>query len=179
MSATADPDDRAVVSVLVAVEPAIAFRVFTEEIDRWWRRGLRYRVAGKRRGIIRLEPGVGGRLFESFETKKGDRVIETGRVTVWEPPARLVFEWRAVNFAPSERTEVEVVFQATPSGTLVTVEHRGWIAIRPDHPARHGHDVPGFLRMMGFWWGDLLSSLREHAARDEPDNPPEFVPPSE
>ena len=67
MSAAALPGDQAKVSVLVRVPPEIAFRVFTTEIDQWWRRGLRYRVAGKRRGIIRLEEGVGGRLFESFD----------------------------------------------------------------------------------------------------------------
>jgi uncharacterized protein YndB with AHSA1/START domain len=163
MSAAA-PGDQATVTVLVAVDRDVAFRVFTDEIDLWWRRGLKYRVAGARRGIVRLEPGVGGRLFESFETDDGVRVVETGRVTSWEPPERVVFEWRAVNFAPAEKTEVEVLFQPSPGGTLVTVKHRGWSAIRSDHPARHGHDVPAFLRMMGLWWGDLLTSLREHAA---------------
>ena len=38
--------DRARVSVLVRVPPEQAFRVFTEEIDAWWRRGPEYRVAG-------------------------------------------------------------------------------------------------------------------------------------
>jgi uncharacterized protein YndB with AHSA1/START domain len=172
MSAAAGPGDRATVTVLVAVEPAIAFEVFTEEIDRWWRRGLKYRVSGKGRGILYLEPRVGGRLFESIETSKGSRVVETGRVTIWEPPARLVFEWRAVNFAPSEKTEVEVTFAPSPSGTLVTVQHRGWSTIRPDHPARHGEEVPAFLRTMGLWWADLLTSLREHAAaRDSGGGP--------
>ena len=61
-----------------------------------------------------------------------------------------------------EKTEVEVLFAQSPSGTLVTVTHRGWAAIRPDHPARHGHDVEAFIRMMGLWWGDLVTSLREH-----------------
>lgn len=156
--------DQARISVSVAVAPTVAFQVFTEEIDQWWRRGLRYRVAGKRRGVIHLEPRVGGRLFESFETEAGTRVVETGRVTAWEPPSRLVFEWRAVNFAPAEKTEVEVVFEPTVRGTLVTVTHRGWSAVRPDHPARHGLEVGPFLRMIGMWWGDLLSAMRLHAA---------------
>jgi len=164
VSANAVPGDQATVTVLVAVEPAVAFAVFTEEIDVWWRRGLKYRVAGKRRGMLHLEPRAGGRLFESFGSSTGTRVVQTGRVTIWEPPARLVLEWRAVNFAPSEKTEVEVTFAPSASGTLVTVQHRGWSAIRPDHPARHGEDVPAFLRSMGMWWGDLLTSLREHAA---------------
>jgi uncharacterized protein YndB with AHSA1/START domain len=156
--------DQARVSVLVKVPPDVAFQVFTEEIDLWWRRGLRYRVSGKGRGVMCIEPGVGGRLFESIESKGGTRVVETGRVTAWEPPSRLVLEWRNVNFAPAEKTEVEVVFAPSPSGTLVTVTHRGWAAIRPDHPARHGLDVPAFIGMIGSWWGDLMTSLRERAA---------------
>lgn len=154
------PGDQARAGVLVAVPPEVAFRVFTAEIDQWWRRGLKYRVAGARRGILHLEPGVGGRLFESFELGAKTKVIETGRVTVWEPPARLVFEWRAVNFAAGERTEVEVVFEGRASGTFVTVTHRGWAGIRGDHPARHGLEVGAFVRMMGMWWGELLAGLR-------------------
>jgi len=159
------PGDQARVSVLVAVPPEVAFRIFTEEIELWWRRGLKYRVARGQRGVIHLEPGVGGRLFESFEVGAETRVIETGRVTVWEPPSRLVFDWRAVNFAPTEKTEVEVTFEPSPSGTQVTVTHRGWSKIRPDHPVRHGLEVVAFIRMKGLWWSELMSSMREHAVR--------------
>jgi len=55
---------------------------------------------------------------------------------------------------------VEVVFVPSPSGTLVTVWHRGWSTIRPDHPARHNLDAIPFIRMNGLWWGDLLSAFR-------------------
>jgi uncharacterized protein YndB with AHSA1/START domain len=156
------PGDQTTVSVLVKVEPADAFRIFTEEIDLWWRRGLRYRI-GKRRSVVHLEAKLGGRLFESFETAAGEKVKETGKVTSFDPPKRMVLEWRAVNFAPEERTEVEVCFEPSPSGTLVTVRHRGWSKIRPDHPVRHGEEVRAFLRSMGLWWGDLMTSLRERA----------------
>ena len=153
--------DQAVVSVLVKVEPSKAFRVFTEEVDAWWRGGMQYRI-GKHRSVVHFEPKLGGRMFESFEDGSGARIVETGRVTAWDPPARLVFEWRAVNFAPSEKTEVEVTFEPTPSGTLVTVRHRGWSRIRDDHPVRHGQDAITFLRTMGGWWANLMSSMREH-----------------
>src|SRR5690606_28131801 len=113
--------DQTRVSVSVAVPVDAAFRLFTEEIDQWWRRGLKYRVAGSRRGILALEPKVGGRLFESFDDADETRVVVTGRVTAWDPPTHLVFEWRAVNFAPHEKTEVEVTFEPTARGTLVTV----------------------------------------------------------
>lgn len=156
------PGDQARVSLRVAVAPATAFRVFTEEIDGWWRRGLRYRVAPGDRGIVHLEPRVGGRLLEAFSVDGVDNVIETGTVLAWEPPHRLVLEWRAVNFVPGQRTEVEVTFAASGRGTLVTVTHRGWDAIPGDHPVRHGRDVAGFLRNLGTWWADLLRSLAHH-----------------
>lgn len=168
MSGGRQPGDQATVSVLVRVAPAEAFRVFTEEIDGWWRRGLRYRI-GRGRSVVHLEPKLGGRLFESFETPAGEQVQETGRVTCFEPPSRLVLQWRAVNFAADEQTEVEVCFEPSPSGTLVTVCHRGWSKLRPDHPVRHGQDPPSFLRSMGSWWGDLMTSLRERA--EPPDSP--------
>jgi len=89
--------------------------------------------------------------------------VERGRVTAWEPPTRLVFEWRGDDFAPDEKTEVEVCFEASGAGTLVTLIHRGWGRIRPDHPARQGLETVAFIRMMALWWGEQLTSLREHA----------------
>ena len=158
---TAVAGDQARVSVLVRVPPKVAFRAFTEEIDQWWRPGPRYRVAGKKRGIIHIEGGVGGRLFESFETSTGTKVFETGRITEWEPPSRLSFEWRSPNYAKDEKTFVDIRFEETASGTLLTVTHRGWSGIRPDHPARHGQEVAEFLRKTGMWWADLMTTFRE------------------
>ncbi len=157
--------DQARVSVKLALSPELSFRAFTEDINQWWRRGLRYRVAAGDRGILSLEPRVGGRLIESFEDSCGLRLVETGQITVWEPPHRLMFNWRAVNFAPDEQTEVEVLFTPSGSGTLVTLTHRGWAHIRPDHPARHGQEVPVFIRTMGLWWSDLLTSLRLYSLK--------------
>ena len=155
-------DDRARVSMFVRVPPAVAFRVFTEDVDQWWRRGLKYRVAGKHRSIVHIEGGVGGRLFESFETSMGTKVHQTGKITAWDPPSRFAFEWRSPNYATDEKTFVEVLFEESASGTLVTVTHSGWSALRPDHPARHGEEASVFLRRMGLWWADQMTSLRLH-----------------
>lgn len=160
------PGDRARVSVAVAVPPAAAFRIFSEDIDQWWRRGLRYRVVDGRRGVLCLEPRVGGRLFESVESDGQTTVVETGRVTVWEPPERLSFDWRAVNFEEGEVTHVEVTFAPSASGTLVTVTHTGFAKLRPDHPVRHGRDAVAFAREMGMWWSGLMTSLREYCLTD-------------
>jgi len=163
--------DRARVSVTVAVPPEVAFEVFTGEIDRWWRRGPKFRHAGLRRGLVHLEPRLGGRLFESIDSEDGERVFEVGRVRVWDPPARLAFSWRNANFAPHESTDVTVEFTPTASGTLVTVTHVGLAALRADHPARHGLQGAEFSRMIGLWWGDQMTSLRElcRSLRSDPD----------
>jgi uncharacterized protein YndB with AHSA1/START domain len=157
------PGDQAKVSVLVRVQPEEAFRIFTEEIDGWWRSGMKYRM-GKDRSVVHLEPKLGGRLFETFSARSGAPVVlETGIITSWDPPKRVVFQWRAANFRPDEKTEVEVLFESTRSGTNVTVTHRGWATIRPDHPARHGEEMSAFTRSLGAWWGDLMTSLRMRA----------------
>lgn len=160
---TAAPADSARAMVYVAVAPADAFRIFTEDIDAWWRRGPKYRVLGGARAVLHLEPRVGGRIFEAVTADAGAPVTVTGTVRVWEPPSRLVFEWRARNFAPDELTTVEVLFEAQGPGTRVTVTHRGFAALRPDHPVRHGQSPAAFLRTMGLFWGDLLTALRLHA----------------
>lgn len=160
---SAPSGDRARVSVFVRVPVDVAFAVFTEETDLWWKRGPRFRHSGRTPGVLQFEPGVGGRLFEQLEGPPA-RVIEVGRNLVWDPPGRIVFEWRNANFAPDERTEVEITFEAHEDGTKVTLEHRGWSALRPDHPARHGKQGNEFAAMIGMFWGELLTALREHAA---------------
>ena len=170
------PGDQARATVTVAVAPEQAFRIFTEEIDLWWRRGRKYRIAGRQRGSLALERQVGGRVFESYEVNGQQRVAYVGRIIRWEPPSLLVFEWRPINFVQGEKTEVEVVFERCLSGqtvkTQVTVTHRGWANIRPDHPARHGCNVAEFLRMNGLWWGDLMTSLRQHVIAQVKGGPP-------
>ena len=149
------------VSVTVAVAPAAAFEIFTRDIDRWWRRGIKFRNAASGAGFIAVELGVGGRLFESFDGERGPHVLEVGKIRVWDPPRLLVFSWRNANFAPDEHTEVEVAFSAAAAGTLVTVTHRGLTELRQDHPARHGLANEPFIRMIGLWWGEQMTSLRE------------------
>jgi uncharacterized protein YndB with AHSA1/START domain len=158
------PSDLVTVSVTVSADPATAFAIFTEETDLWWRSGPKFRIAGNQPGALRFEPWLGGRFMEEVKSPSGVQVFSKGRITAWQPPERFQFEWRGANFAPGENTQVEVVFEAVPTGTRVTVRHSGWAALRPDHPVRHGQPGPAFIRMIGLWWGDLMTSLREFAA---------------
>jgi hypothetical protein len=156
--------DKATASVTVTANPAEAFRMFTEETDLWWRRGVRFRIAGRNPGSVMFEARAGGRLLETFEAGSETRVVEMGKITAWYPPRRFCFDWRGGNFAEGEKTEVEVLFQPTGNNTYVTVNHRGWASLRPDHPARHGEDGTAFIRRTAMWWGEQLTALRERIA---------------
>ena len=161
---TMPASDVVTVSVTVSSDPATAFALFTQETDLWWRHGPKFRIAGKQPGAIRFEPRLGGQLTEEFVSPSGPQVFTMGRIIAWQPPERFQFEWRGVNFAPGESTQVEVVFEAVPTGTRVTVRHSGWASLRPDHPVRHGQQGPAFIRAHGLWWGELMTSFREFAA---------------
>lgn len=167
-AAAAPSGDAAAASVFVRVSAEDAFEIFTKEIDAWWRTGPRFRMGGKKRGQLFFEEGLGGRMFETFELSTGPKTLEVGRVTAWEPPARLELEWRGANFKPHEKTFVEVRFEPMGEGTMVTVRHRGWSALPEDHPARHGLVGAAFSRMIGMWWGDLMTALREHVEARAP-----------
>jgi activator of HSP90 ATPase len=149
--------ENARVTTFVAVSPTDAFEVFTQEIDVWWRRGPRFRHGKGEDSELSFEQLADGRrLVERYAGK----LFEIGRVRVWEPGARLVFDWRASNFAPGESTEVELRFEPFADGTRVTLEHRGWENIRGDHPVRHGTRERAFAAMIGGYWGELLTALR-------------------
>jgi uncharacterized protein YndB with AHSA1/START domain len=116
-------------------------------------------------GIFR--PGHNGTLkFENgslFEIDGEGDPFEIGRVLAWEPARRLVVEWRQEGFLPGDRTEVEVRFESVPSGTRVTVEHRGWDALSDSHAARHGLSGNAFTSMIGLRWADALTALRQQS----------------
>jgi hypothetical protein len=57
-----------------------------------------------------------------------------------------------------------VSFREAGDSTLVTVQHRGFSALRDGHPVRHGLTGAEFSRKIGLWWGELMTGLREHVA---------------
>jgi uncharacterized protein YndB with AHSA1/START domain len=145
------------VSLRVSVSPKRAFEVFTGEIGRWWRPNALFRFARNSPGVLAFEPGPNGRLIE---TSPAGEVFEIGRITVWEPGVRFAFTWRQESFTAGQLTHVEVRFEPVGDETRVTVEHRGWDTIPPEHVARHGFPDNVFLRRHAEWWQTLLSSYR-------------------
>jgi hypothetical protein len=99
-------------TVEVAVDPATAFTAFTDELDLWWVRGPINAYDSARLVEMRCEPGVGGRILEVYD---GD-ALELARITVWEPGRRLAWE------SSLDDVAVEVRFEPSPAGTLVTLE---------------------------------------------------------
>lgn len=156
---SAVPDDTAKVTTFVDTSPEEAFRIFTEEIDAWWRPGPRFRGGGSGSSLSFEEAEGERRLVE-----RGEETFVIGRVLDWQPGACLRFEWRARNFQPGETTEVEVRFDAAKAGTRVTLEHRGWAAVRRDHPVRHGLEGGAFVAMIGMHWGELVTGFRAFIA---------------
>ncbi len=157
--------DRARVEVTVAVPLAVAFDIFSADIDQWWRRGFKFRHSDSPSSLIRLEPKAGGRLFEAFEREGMAHVIEVGRIGVWQPPHRIGFSWRNANYASNEYTQVDIEFVTVGAGTRVTVTHSGLSVLPPGHPARHGLLGADFARLIGLWWGEQMTSLRLCADR--------------
>jgi hypothetical protein len=113
VTARTAPGDSATVTVTVDVRQDAAFDVFTREIDLWWKRGPAYRQV-VRGGIVRLEPGVGGRVFEADDA---GHVFERGHVTLWgahERHDRSVVG-RAHDRDAASRVGARVAGNATPS----------------------------------------------------------------
>ena len=136
--------------------PERAFTAFTEEIGKWWKPNGLFQFTVDRSGALSFEPGVNGRLIETYED---GTVFVIGTVSVWEPPHRLVVSWRQASFAPDQSTELHVRFEAAGQQTRVTVEHFGWDSIPARHAARHGFPLAAFQLRFAEWWQQLLRRL--------------------
>jgi uncharacterized glyoxalase superfamily protein PhnB len=127
-------------SVEVAADSLTAFTVFTEEVGLWWVQGpINFYDSSKAYGR-RFEPGVGGRVLEVYDDRTGEG-LELGRITVWEPGARLA--WKSSR----DDVSVDVQFEKTGAGTTVTVEAT---------VAEGGQDLgaTSWVRVTPLWFGD-------------------------
>jgi uncharacterized protein YndB with AHSA1/START domain len=108
-------------SIKVEQPPAIAFRVFCQEIGQWWPLQQGFSFGGERARDIFIEGRIGGRFYERFAD---GTEFEVGRVTDYQPPAMVAFTWRSPQWEGP--TRVEVRFLADGAGTRVELEHSGW-----------------------------------------------------
>lgn len=143
-------------SVHVAAKPERAFRVFTEQIGRWWPLVSHHIGAAAAEHCV-LEPFVGGRWFE--RGVDGSE-CEWGRVLAWEPPRRVVLAWQISAEWRYDRellTEVEVRFVAADGGTRVELEHR-----LLDRYGERAAEMQAILGSPG-GWGGMLGAFAELA----------------
>ncbi len=147
-----------IVSLRVKATPQEAFDVFTQEIASWWRPNGLFQLTPRGDGVLRFEPGAEGRLVSDLPNGK---TFEIGRITAWAPGERVAFNWRQATFAADQTTYVEVRFEAVGDETRVTVEHRGWDAIPPEHAARHGFPLQVFQMRQAEHWRALLAAIAE------------------
>jgi uncharacterized protein YndB with AHSA1/START domain len=147
-------------TVTVKASPERAFRIFTSELDSWWPRTHHIGKVPMKKAIIEGKPG--GRCYtEQMEGSECD----WGKVTVWEPPRRLVIAWQithAWGYEPdlAKASEVEVRFSPDGSGgTRVDLEHR--------HFSRHGAGGASMRTAVDSegGWGTLLKLYAERAEK--------------
>jgi len=153
---------RVYVALRVKAAPERAFTAFVQEIGAWWRPNGLFQTTPRAPGVLAFEAREGGRLTETLESGK---VFEIGRITLWDPPTKLVFSWRQANFPPDLHTEVEVCFEGVGEGeTRVSVEHRGFDQVPAGSAARHGFPDEALLIRLAEWWRSLLTSYRDTSA---------------
>ena len=146
-------------TITVAASQQRAFEVFTAQFGTWWPKD--YQIGAAPMADFVMEPTVGGRWYElGVDGKQCD----TGRVTAYEPPERVVLAWQLderwqYDPDPAHASEVEVRFIAEgPTQTRVELEHRGF--------ERHGAGADGVRGGIDAptGWTYVLDLFAKHAA---------------
>jgi uncharacterized protein YndB with AHSA1/START domain/uncharacterized protein YciI len=134
--------------VVVSTDPENAFRVFTEEIGRWWPVAA-HSVHGAGASVS-FEDGV---IVE--RAGGGERAV-WGQVRRWEPGRLLSFTWHPGS-ASESASEVTVTFSADGRQTRVLLEHGGWEVFADPSSARDEYD---------HGWPAVLDSYRDQVQLD-------------
>jgi uncharacterized protein YndB with AHSA1/START domain len=141
-------------SIWVGRAPEFSFKVFCEDISKWWPGGF-----GGPDTKLFIEGEVGGRFYER---RPDGSEYQIGLITAYQPPSLVAFTWRAPSWDAT--TNVEVRFTAERNGTRVELEHSGWdqdIKLRDAHKNYDG----GWEKILGHYQAAL-----EPAASSRSDN---------
>ncbi len=150
-------DDSVATSIDVKLPLAQAFALFTEQYGRWYQDGPHsWRDADRAKGV-RLEPGLGGRLFEYYDEAATDCYV-FGEITQWHPPTDFSLRWQ--HHPDDHVTQVRFSFDALAFGTRITITHAGWRKL-PKAVAELGmnnvlHGWPTLLR----WFQEFSNTTR-------------------
>jgi DNA-binding transcriptional ArsR family regulator len=105
----------------LGVTPEQAFDLFVGGMGRWWPLDT-HSVSSDAAEDVRIDERVGGAIREV--TRDGVE-HEWGVITAYEPGSRFQFTWYP-GLPVAAGTHVDVRFDATESGTRVTLVHSGW-----------------------------------------------------
>jgi uncharacterized protein YndB with AHSA1/START domain len=126
-----------------------AFRTFTDDIASWWPvEG--HSITGEGTTPV-FDQRAGGRMYERAPDGKEH---DWATILAYDPPHRVVLEWKVNSSAPP--TEVEVRFRQDGNGTRVELEHRGFEQYPSGGAEERGSYDPG--------WSYVLGRFREAAA---------------
>ena len=101
--------------IALRCSPIHAFAVFTTKTDLWWPRDHRRTSAA----TMVFEPRLDGRLLE--RAPDGSEWV-IGKVTAFDPPERLAFDW--FPGSPAAPTAVDVAFREAADGAEIAIVHR-------------------------------------------------------
>jgi uncharacterized protein YndB with AHSA1/START domain len=144
-------------TITVGVSQQRAFEVFTAQFGTWWPK--EYSIGEADMADFVVEPEAGGRWYE---VGVDGTECDTGRVTAFEPPERLVLAWHLnENFQydpdPAHASEVEIRFIAEdPTRTRVELEHRDF--------ERHGAGAQAVHDGVDQGWSYCLELYAKHTA---------------
>jgi hypothetical protein len=145
-------------SLLVPLEPALAFDLFVRRLPEWWPLSTRS-VWLERALACRVDARLGGRIIEEGP----DGAIEHwGTFVRFNEASDILIDWHP-GLPADSATQVEVHFRPAIGGTLVELEHRNWekLGARGD-----------FVRSLyANGWAPIFARFARFAASD-PDLPP-------
>jgi uncharacterized protein YndB with AHSA1/START domain len=144
-------------TVTVEVTKERAFSVFTDGFATWWPLDTHH-ISSVDAANAFIEPFAGGRFYE--RGVDGSE-CDWGRITVFEPPERLVIAWQLNAdwaYDATMASEVEVQFVAVgPGTTRVELEHRGL-----DTYGSRAAEIRDALDSEG-GWGGLMAAFAQAA----------------
>ena len=138
-------------SVRVALPPAAAFDLFTQEMRVWWP-FAGHSCGGEDSVDVQFEPRIGGAVTEI--ARNGERWA-WGTLTEWDPPHAFAMRWHP-GLPTDQATALRVSFTPHGSGTEVQVHHGGWEARGAEAPAKRDQYDGG--------WPHTLHAFAEAAA---------------
>jgi uncharacterized protein YndB with AHSA1/START domain len=126
-------------TVVVNIDPALAFEIFTGGINTWWPKS--HSMGGAPFKTSRIEPFEDGRWYA--EREDGSE-FTIAHVLIWQPGRRVVFRWEITGgwkLDAANPSELEVNFIADGATTRVELEHRDFDRVGQEVGKQFRNDV--------------------------------------